>query len=219
MIKGFKATPETRLKMSMAKKGVKFSDEHRNNIRLANIGKKLSEETKLKIINTKKSRVYKSQAGVNNPMFGKHPSPETLEKMRLAQIGRKHSAATKLKMSLYAKGRPKSQEHIKKMSENMKGKWVGSNHPNWKGGITEVNQSIRNSEEYKLWRLAVLKRDNYTCIWCGFKSKGTKPADIHADHIKPFSLFPELRFAIDNGRTLCVPCHRSTETWGGVNKK
>lgn len=80
---------------------------------------------------------------------------------------------------------------------------------NWKGGITPINNLIRNSEEYKLWRKAVFERDNYKCVWCGIRG-----VTIHADHIKPFALFPELRFAIDNGRTLCVPCHRTTDTYG-----
>ena len=36
---------------------------------------------------------------------------------------------------------------------------------------------------------------------------------LNADHIKPFSLFPELRFDLNNGRTLCVECHKKTDTY------
>jgi hypothetical protein len=87
--------------------------------------------------------------------------------------------------------------------------YKGEKHYNWKGGITPINETIRRSVEYKLWRKSVFERDKYTCVWCG-KTGGT----LHADHIKPFALFPELRFAIDNGRTLCVDCHKTTETFG-----
>ncbi len=86
----------------------------------------------------------------------------------------------------------------------------GERHWNWQGGKTQELRSLRNSLEYKLWRKAVFERDHYICIWCGDGSGG----NLHADHIKPFALFPELRFAIDNGRTLCVPCHKKTPTWG-----
>lgn len=88
----------------------------------------------------------------------------------------------------------------------------GKEHHSWKGGVNDINNTIRNSKESKLWRVAVFERDDYTCRFCGVRG-GT----LNADHIKPFAYFPELRFAIDNGRTLCVPCHRSTNTWG--NKK
>jgi len=109
-----------------------------------------------------------------------------------------------------------SPEAIKKMKKARLGKsayWnKGNKSPNWKGGITPINKQIRFSLEYKLWRRSVFERDKYTCIWCGQKG-GT----LNADHIKPFALFPELRFSIDNGRTLCVPCHKTTDTYGKRN--
>lgn len=87
----------------------------------------------------------------------------------------------------------------------------GPNHPRWKGGITEENHRIRTSREYRDWRMAVFQRDRFTCVECGYRScynRTSKKCDIRADHIKPFSLFPELRFDLDNGRTLCIPCDK-----------
>lgn len=41
-----------------------------------------------------------------------------------------------------------------------------------------------------------------------------KSLPLHADNIKPFALYPELRFEVTNGRTLCIPCHKKTGTYG-----
>jgi len=112
----------------------------------------------------------------------------------------------------------KSQKgiHLSPKSEFKKGdtRIVGKNNYFWKGGITPINQVIRTSVEYKFWRQSIFERDNYTCIWC--LEKG---GVLHADHIKPFALYPELRFAIDNGRTLCKECHKTTDTYAGRTRK
>jgi 5-methylcytosine-specific restriction endonuclease McrA len=122
---------------------------------------------------------------------------------------------------------PRTTEIKSKTSNSLKGRHIspktefkighqknkGERHPNWRGGITPINLRIRVSKEFKLWRKAIFERDNYTCVWCGKRGKL-----IHADHIKPFSLFPELRFALDNGRTLCFDCHKKTSTFAGRSR-
>jgi hypothetical protein len=104
----------------------------------------------------------------------------------------------------------KKGQRISPITEFTSERMKGYKHHNWKGGITPFRIKIWHSEEYKLWRKAVFERDNFTCIWCGRKG-----GRLQADHIKPFALFPELRFAIDNGRTLCEECHKKTDTYGG----
>lgn len=94
---------------------------------------------------------------------------------------------------------------------------TGSKGSNWKGGITPLVTLIRNSIEIKAWRESVFKRDNWTCQKCGARSKANEYIRIEAHHIKPFAKFPELRFEIDNGLTLCKKCHdkepKGNEIW------
>jgi 5-methylcytosine-specific restriction endonuclease McrA len=118
------------------------------------------------------------------------------------------------------KGVIRSEKNKKKISETLKKKGIkpprppreslcrGEKHRWWKGGISPINELLRKSPEYKLWRKSVFERDNYTCVWCGKKDK-----TIQADHIQEFSKRPDLRFAIDNGRTLCGDCHHKRH-WG-----
>ena len=140
------------------------------------------------------------------------------------RIGMKHTEASKRLMSESRKGKamgknnPMANPEMRKRVSEAKGgiphyNQRGEKHGNWKGGITPINAKIRQSLEYKLWRKAVYERDNYTCVWCGVRSKRGKSVILHADHIKPFAYYPELRFAIDNGRTLCIDCHKTTDTY------
>jgi hypothetical protein len=153
--------------------------------------------------------------GLNNNFFGKHHTSEVKEKISKYQKGRKKTESwrkqqsERMKGNKFSLGYKHSLEHRVKNSEGHK----GEKSYNWKGGLTFIDKKIRGSLEYRLWREAVFGRDKWTCIWCG--SQGVY---LQADHIKPFARYPELRFAIDNGRTLCKDCHKTTDTFGGKTK-
>lgn len=107
------------------------------------------------------------------------------------------------------------KNHLKKAYENVdKSKFSGENHYNWKGGEIPELKRIRDSPQYKSWRMSVFRRDHFTCQICGAKNSKENKVEIHADHIKSFSEHPDLRLSLDNGRTLCKPCHIKTDSWG-----
>lgn len=131
-----------------------------------------------------------SKMGEKNPLYGVKPSKETLEKRSRALKG--------------------------KIPWNKGKKWPeksGANAPGWKGGVSIENELARHGIEFRLWREAVYARDAWTCRKC--RIRGGK---LHPHHIQNFSEWPELRFAIDNGITLCVDCHKAFHKKYGQRK-
>jgi hypothetical protein len=103
-----------------------------------------------------------------------------------------------------------SEETRKKLSEaQRKTDRRGPNNPLWKGGLRAERKIAMGRYEYQDWRKAVFGRDNYTCQSCGVRG-----GYLEADHIKPWCAFPDLRYDVDNGRTLCRPCHVKQDTHG-----
>ena len=158
----------------------------------------------------------KESSNISRPWrVGKGHSDETKEKIRNALMGRKPkpvSEDTRLKIGIAHKGE--------------KCNW-------WRGGTTPINKQIRKSLKMKEWRKSIFTRDDYTCQFCGVKG-----GEIHPDHIKSFSsmieeviknkgldnlfenamLYDPL-WDINNGRTLCIKCHKTTDTYGVNIKK
>jgi len=64
-----------------------------------------------------------------------------------------------------------------------------------------------DSEEYKEWRKAVLKRDKNRCQMPGCTYRRKRHLQVH--HIQRWADSPWLRFEVQNGITLCKACHYS----------
>ena len=80
----------------------------------------------------------------------------------------------------------------------------GSKNPNWKGeSIKSKDRRLRNSIELEEWRKKIFRRDNYICQMCGQRG-----GSLEAHHIKSWVKYPELRFDLDNGITLCKRDHK-----------
>ncbi len=132
-------------------------------------------------------------------------TPEWCAKISEANRGNILSEEARAKISRAHLGKPSPLKGLRKSTHPDKIKYgcPGEKHWNWKGGVSKEAVRIRQSSEYKVWRDAVFRRDNWTCVQCGQYS-----GHIEADHIKSFSRYPESRFDVNNGRTVCVRCHK-----------
>lgn len=207
-LKGRKRPPfseEWKKNMGNASRGRTYikTEETKRKISEGNKGKKLSEEHKRKISEANKGR---------NKGIKKGPASEE----------------TKRRQSEKLKGRIVPEERRKQIAEALR----GDKSPHWKGGVTKLQDAIRKLPIYKQWRAAVYKRDMYKCT--NEKCQTTeKNIELNADHIIPFhKILKEYNIEtvenaiscnklwdINNGRTLCVICHRKTKTWGKPAKE
>ena len=144
--------------------------------------------------------IARTRKGIKLPPF----TEEHKKKMSEAMKGRLCSNELREKRSKFMMGNTISKgiTHSIETREKHKKQMTGENNHNWKGGITKDNDKKRNSMEYKFWRREVFKRDRWTCTACNKKVK-----EINAHHIVNFAEFPEKRFDIENGITLCKGCH------------
>jgi 5-methylcytosine-specific restriction endonuclease McrA len=105
-----------------------------------------------------------------------------------------------------ALGLRKNKKYLSEVAKTRRAKIVvpkGENHYNWKGGKPWKRFA---DPKYLQWRNSVLQRDNYVCQHCGRTCKKSEKG-LAAHYLKAYAKYPELRFDINNGITLCRECH------------
>jgi hypothetical protein len=79
--------------------------------------------------------------------------------------------------------------------------YIKNNLSNLPLDLDEEKINLRDTNEYPLWQKEVFKRDNYKCIICGSNK------NLNAHHLDSFSRYPDLRYIVENGVTLCEKHH------------
>ncbi len=132
---------------------------------------------------------------------------EWMKNMSKAKKGVKigpFSDDAKKRMSNGQKGKKYGYEARKNMS---KSRAKGDKHWNWNPDREKVKQNrtrhSMHNPEYKQWRLRVFSIDGFTCKLHSQECNG----QIQAHHIFRWIDYPELRYILTNGITLCQAHH------------
>jgi len=156
--------------------------------------------------------------------------------------GWKHKQRTKEKIGKANKGKKRTEETKEKQRQrklkNPVRYWLGKKRPealnwltpfekglipwnkgirgkdshSWKGGGVHLYKHYQNAD-YIEWRKKVFERDNYSCLNCGARGRKNQQVVLHPHHIKSYTNFPNIRYDVNNGVTLCVSCHHKVH-WG-----
>lgn len=173
------------------------------------LGFKHTEESKKKISKSKKGSIpwikgkhytdkqKKKMSESRKRYFIEHP--ERILEIIKETTGKKQSPESIEKRVSHLRGKKRP----KYIGDKIRAKMMGENNHSWRGGISPENKRIRTCAEMRRWIKNVLTRDNFTCRECG-----NVETQLNAHHIKSFRDFPELRFNVDNGITLCEKCHK-----------
>jgi len=193
-----------------------YSPEVIEKNRLAHLGKKQSEETKEKMRKSwrnvprmhgkhqseyQKECVRKANLGNTRNLGRKngHPSLETIEKIRKSNLGKIVSEKTIQKLKDSHLGIPNKSKGIKRPQCS------GENHPNWikDRSLLKISENKADDYKYSIWSKEVKNRD---CWKCKINNKDCK-GRLESHHILNWRDFPELRYEVNNGITLCLVHH------------
>lgn len=190
-----------------------------------------SEKTRLQISETLKRRFAKIPHHTKGIKLNEEHKKRISQNSARYWAGKRRDVTPEWRENLsrglklaYKRGTKKVPEaNIKRLTGYALGKF-GREHPKWREEKKRpLYKAIRETFKYKNWRSSIFRRDDFTCVLCGVRG-----SELNADH------YPEMFIEIikkhnirtldealaclelydtNNGRTLCVPCHRDY-TWG-----
>jgi hypothetical protein len=169
---------------------------------------KHSEETKQKIANSNRGIKKANTHMIGNKYgLGRKHTEQAKKKMSEASKGNKNclgrvtSEETKRKIGLSNKGKIRSLEMRNKISQSKKGQNSGEKAYQWIKDRTKLKTDREQAYDsrYRYWMNQVKNRDNRKCKISNKDCEGR----LEAHHILTWSEYPELRYNIDNGITLC----------------
>jgi len=174
-------------------RGVKKSPETIARMKAAQKGKAKSQETKEKISQSLKGR--------------KMPWVAEQNRKRVYSESQKHARSRQRKLEWKKGIRKSGYKHSDEARKHNADAHRGEKAYNWKSDRTFRLQSMqfRSSPENREWRNQVFKRDEYTCQECGARGVYLEP-----HHIIPLKVDWDKKTEINNGITLCRPCHQKT---------
>jgi len=184
------APPKGHIPWNKGKTGI-YSLETRKRISIGNKGKispmKGKHHTKeTKKLLSDKFKIIAKQKGFGKWMKGRKNTPFLLGHKKVAE---------------FRKGKTYKEIYGERAREEALKRKI-SNRNRWKNRKrSEVRLKHNADYRYNEWRKFVFERDNYICQKC--KEKGR----LEAHHILSWKNYPELRYELNNGITLCLAHH------------
>jgi len=182
----------------------RHTEEAKNKIRLANIGRKHTSETKQKLSLIRKGQHHtkESKLKISNTLKGRPLSTENKRKIGLANKGKKKPIGFGEKVSLFRKGKPSSFKG-KHHTEESRRRFSLSH-----GGTGISHEFEEYPFEFDLIRPTILKRDNHTCQFCFKFGNHVHHKDHDKNNNEPSNLL-----------TLCCSCNSKEVNVWTKNKK
>ena len=151
MPKGFRHSPESRAKISLARLGNK-----------SRLGVHASVETRAKL---------------SAARTGQKHTADTCAKMSAAFKGRKFTPEWRAKLSAAKKGKKPTLAACAKMSVSHKGKGLGNKNTNWRGGLSLLPYAPTFTKQLKE---SIRRRDGHQCQLCRIPQlECNNPLSVH----------------------------------------